>query len=86
MTPTKKDKAIIAALEKRQNVLIHVISTAAKNKDRASDIKEIQEYERIVYYYNGRLSGYAQAIDLLKVFPDAGYMTELAHSLTSRKN
>ena len=28
----------------------------------------------------------AQAIDLLKVFPDAGYMTELAHSLTSRKN
>lgn len=66
MTLTKKDKAIIAALEKRQNVLIHAISTAAKNKDRANSIEEIQEYERIVHYYNGRLSGYAQAIDLLE--------------------
>ena len=28
----------------------------------------------------------AQAIDLLRVFPDAAYMTDLAHSLTSRKN
>ena len=28
----------------------------------------------------------AQAIDLLSIFPDAAYMTDLAHSLTSRKN
>ena len=28
----------------------------------------------------------AQAIDLLNIFPDAAYMTDLAHSLTSRKN
>lgn len=66
MTLTQKDKAIVAVLEKRENALLHVISTAAKNKDRANSIEEIQKYERIVYYYNGRLSGYAQAIDLLK--------------------
>ena len=40
----------------------------------------LEKCEELVAHYT------AQAIDLLSIFPDAAYMTDLAHSLTSRKN
>lgn len=66
MNLTEKEKAIITILEDREAVLMRVIDAAARRKNDANDIETQLKEEKIIDYYNGRLSGYFQAVELIK--------------------